>query len=117
MATTPKALPPTLTRFDPTSGPVGLQIVITGTHFLGATAVEFNGVPAARFEVVSGTSIEAVVPAEATTGPISVVAPGGTAVSAESFTVIDSGIGSRLFVPIVLRSQGTDCRILVYLPS
>ena len=83
-----------------------MRITLTGTHLHGATAVEFNGVPAARFEVVSGTSIEAVVPSVATSGSISVVTPGGTAVSADRFTVIDSGIRSRLFVPIVLRAQG-----------
>ena len=105
-ATTLEVLPPTLTRFAPTRGPVGMRITITGAHFHGARAVEFNGVPAARFEVVSGRNIEAVVPAEATSGPISVVTPGGTAVSADHFTVIDSGIASRLFVPIVLRAQG-----------
>ena len=104
--TTLVARPPTLTRFTPTRGPVGTRVTLTGTHFLGATAVLFNGVPAARFEVVSGTSIEAVVPVEATSGPISVITPGGTGVSAESFTVIDSGIRSRLFVPIVLRATG-----------
>ena len=106
MATTPKPLPPTLTRIAPTRGPVGTRVNLTGTHFLGATAVSFDGVPAARFEVVSGTSIEAVVPPGATSGPISVVAPGGTAVSADPFTVTDTGIHSRLFVPIVLRTQG-----------
>ena len=106
IARTLEPLPPTLTRFTPTIGPVGVQVKITGAHFIGATAVEFNGISAARFEVVSETSIEAVVPAGATSGPISVVAPGGTAVSAHPFTVIDSGIGNRLFIPIVLRSQG-----------
>ena len=97
---------PTVTDFVPTKGPAGTEVTITGTNFLGATAVAFNGVPAARFEVLSGMSIKAVVPPGASSGPISVVAPGGTAVSADSFTVIDSGISSRLFVPIVLRSQG-----------
>ena len=106
MATTPKVLPPTLARFNPTSGPIGVPVTIAGIHFLGATAVEFNGVPAARFEVVSGTRIEAVVPSGATSGPVRVVAPGGTVESADPFTVIDSGIGRRLFVPIVLRSPG-----------
>ncbi len=104
--TTLAALPPTLTRFTPTRGPAGTQVTLTGIHLLGATAVLFNGVPAARFEVVSGTSIEAVVPLEAASGPISVMTPGGTGVSAESFTVTDSGSRSGLFVPIVLRSQG-----------
>ena len=97
--------PPTLTRFTPATGPAGTRVTLTGTHFLGATDVRFNGVSAVEFEVVSGTNIEAVVPRGATSGPISVVTPGGMAVSAEPFTVT-TGIGSRLFVPVVLRSQG-----------
>ena len=97
--------PPTLTGFTPATGPAGTRVTLTGTHFLGATAVRFNGVGAVEFEVVSGRSIEAVVPRGATSGPISVVTPGGMAVSAEHFTVT-TGIGSRLFVPVVLRSQG-----------
>ena len=68
--------PPTLTRFSPTRGPVGTQVTLTGTHFFEATAVRFNGIDASGFEVVSGASIEAVVPQEATSGPISVVTPG-----------------------------------------
>ena len=97
--------PPTLTGFTPTTGPAGTRVTLTGTHFLDATDVRFNRVSAVMFEVVSGTSIEAVVPPGATSGPISVVTPGGTAVSAEYFTVT-TGIGSRLFVPIVLRAPG-----------
>ena len=97
--------PPTLTRFNPTRGPVGTQVTLTGIHLFEASAVRFNGVDASRFEVVSGTTIEAVVPPEATTGPISVVTPGGTALSADPFTVT-TGFHSRLFVPVVLRSQG-----------
>ena len=104
-ATTLEAPPPTLTRFTPTTGPAGTRVTLTGTHFLGATDVRFNGVSAVVFEVLSGTNIEAVVPRGAIRGPISVVTPGGTAVSAEPFTVT-TGIGSRLFVPVVLRSQG-----------
>ena len=105
MATTLAVLPPTLTGFTPTSGPVGTEVTLTGTHFLGATAILFNRVSAPEFEIVSGTSIQVVVSPEATSGPISVVAPGGTAVSVDPFTVT-TGIRSRLFVPIVLRSQG-----------
>ena len=97
--------PPTLTRFNPTRGPVGTQVTLTGTHLFEASAVRFNGVDASRFEVFSGTSIEAVVPPEAATGPISVITPGGTAVSADPFTVT-AGFHSRLFVPVILRSQG-----------
>ena len=97
--------PPTLTRFNPTRGPTGIRVTLTGTHLFEASAVRFNGVDASRFEGVSGTSIEAVVPPEAATGPISVITPGGTAVSADPFTVT-AGFHSRLFVPVILRSQG-----------
>ena len=105
MATTLEALSPTMTQFTPTSGPVGTRVTLTGTKLFEATSIEFNGVSALEFEIVSGTRIEVIVPPGATSGPISVVAPGGTAVSAEYFTVT-TGIGSRLFVPIVLRAPG-----------
>ncbi len=97
--------PPTLTRFNPTQGPVGTRVTLTGAHLFEASAVRFNSVDASRFEVLSGTSIEAVVPPEATSGPISVATPGGTAVTDAPFTVT-TGFQSRLFVPIVLRAKG-----------
>ena len=108
MATTQAALPPTLTQFTPTTGPVGTRVTLTGTGFLGATDVLFNGVSAVEFEVVSGVSIEAVVPPGATSGPISVVTSAGTAVSTDPFTVTDGGSGSRLFVPVILTSAGRN---------
>ena len=36
------SLPPTVTSFTPTSGPVGTSVTITGTNFTGATQVQFN---------------------------------------------------------------------------
>ena len=85
-------LPPTtITSFNPTSGPVGSDVVITGTNLTGATNVEFSGVlapvPAAAFTVDSATQITATVPTGAITGPISVTTPGGAAASATNFTV------------------------------
>ena len=100
-----EVIAPTVTHFTPASGPAGTRVTLTGTGFLGATAVKFNGVDATSFEVHSGMNIEAVVPPRASSGPISVMAPGGTVVSTESFTVT-IGFGSRLFVPIVLRTRG-----------
>ncbi len=97
--------PPTLTRFGPTRGPVGIQVTLAGTHLFEASAVRFNGVDASQFEVVSGTTMEVIVPPGATSGPISVVTPGGTAVSIDPFTVT-TAFHSRVFVPIVLRSRG-----------
>ena len=103
-ATTPAAPEPTLTDFTPRRGPVGTMVTLTGTDFLGEVAVGFNGV-SAEVEVLSETSLEAIVPPEAASGPISVETVGGRAVSAESFTVT-TGIANRLFVPIVLSSRG-----------
>src|SRR5438445_3802236 len=78
--------PPTLTSFTPTSGPVGSSVTLSGTTFTGATAVRFNGV-SASFTVTSDTAIQATVPPGATTGPLHVTTPGGTATSTTNFTV------------------------------
>ena len=104
-ARTLAVMPLTLTGFSPKKGPVNTRVTVTGTKLFEATAVEFNGVNAPEFKIVSGTRIEIIVPQGASSGPIRVVAPGGTATSTEHFTVT-TGFRSRLFVPIVLRSQG-----------
>ncbi len=82
---------PTVTSFTPTSGPVGTSVNITGTNFTGATAVKFNGFSATSFTVTSSTQITgAIVPNNATTGPISVTTPSGTGTSTTNFTVTTS---------------------------
>jgi len=78
--------PPTITGFTPTSGPVGTTVTVNGTNLNRATEVRFNGTPA-TFTIVSATQLRAVVPIGATTGGISVVNPGGAAVSATAFRV------------------------------
>src|SRR5437867_6188985 len=82
---------PTITSFTPTSGPVGTNVTISGTNFTGATVVMFNGVSAAPFSVTSATAIQDTVPTGATTGPLSVTTPGGTATSTSVFTVTNTG--------------------------
>ena len=78
---------PTITSFAPTVGSVGRSVVITGTNFAGTTAVKFNGTTAV-FTVNSATQITTTVPAGATTGPITVTNPLGTATSATNFTLV-----------------------------
>ncbi len=77
---------PTITSFNPTSGPPGTSVTITGTNLSGFTSVTFGGAPAG---VTSSTptQIVATVPNNAVTGPIAVTTPNGTATSATNFTV------------------------------
>jgi uncharacterized repeat protein (TIGR03803 family) len=70
------------------SGKVGSVIQILGTDLTGTTAVSFNGVPASTFTVVHGTFMEAMLPAGATTGPLTVTTPTGTLTSNVNFTVL-----------------------------
>jgi hypothetical protein len=92
------APPPVVTSFNPTVGPVGTVVVITGTSFSLASRVAFNGISALTFTLNSDTQITATVPAGATTGPISVTTPVSTGTSAASFTVIPAPIISS-FTP------------------
>jgi hypothetical protein len=83
------ASPPTITGFSPTSGPLGTSVTINGSGLTGATSVTFNSV-SASFTLTSDTAIQATVPAGATTGPVSVTTPGGTATSANNFSVVSA---------------------------
>jgi large repetitive protein len=77
---------PTVSSFTPTTGWPGSSVTVTGSGFGGTTAVSFNSA-AATFTVTSGTQLTAIVPAGASSGPISVTTPGGTSLSTASFTV------------------------------
>ncbi len=78
---------PVITSFSPASGPIGTNVVITGSGLTGATKVSFGGVAATNYKVTSPTQITATVPAGAKTGKIAVVTKGGTANSQLTFTV------------------------------
>lgn len=67
---------PTITSFSPTSGATGASIVITGTNFTTATAVNFGGDAAASFVVNSTNQITAVV-AGGNSGGVTVTNPDG----------------------------------------
>lgn len=102
---------PALSGLSPSHGSPGTTIQLTGSNLGGAGAVAFNGHAAFSFTVASASQIQAVVPGDATTGPIQVTTPTGTATSA-TFTVdpaqapVVSGFG-----PIVL-SPGTVVNLL-----
>jgi hypothetical protein len=95
---------PTIASFDPSHGAVKATVTITGTGFIGATDVEFNGTPAS-FTVPSDTQTTATVPQGATTGPISITTPGGTAASSTDFTVDTTTVKHRRSVSLHLRNH------------
>jgi plastocyanin len=77
---------PSISGFVPASGGPGTSVTVSGSGFTNATDVRFNGT-SASFSIVSDTQITATVPSGATSGPISVTGPGGTGMSAASFSV------------------------------
>ena len=80
----PKPAPQAL-AFHPSSGPPGTPILIWGNNLLAAS-VHFNGTPAKAHS--SGPNyVIATVPAGATTGPLTVITPGGSSTTTASFTV------------------------------
>ncbi len=78
---------PGILGFVPSSGKVGTKVTIGLGPYIGATSVQFNGTTA-TFKVPGSEFISTTVPAGATSGPISVTTPGGTAKSKQSFTVV-----------------------------
>ena len=78
---------PEVTSFTPTSGLTGTSVTITGNSFTGTTKVTFGGVAATSYKAKSDTTVDALVPTGAVTGPIAVTTAGGTGTSTTKFTV------------------------------
>jgi hypothetical protein len=85
-------LPPTVTGVSPNTGLSGgdTAVTITGTNFLGATAVKFGTITVTNFTVVSNTEITLTDPADPAGGTVdvTVTTPVGTSAtsSADQFT-------------------------------
>jgi len=82
----PSGLSPAISGFNPTAGPVGTPVTVTGTGFWGLTNVTFNGT-AASFTVQSASQFTTTVPAAAADGPITAMNSAGTGASATHFDV------------------------------
>jgi hypothetical protein len=78
---------PTISSFSPASGPVGTSVLINGTNLSAVTGVQFNGVVASVWRIVSATQISATVPLGAATGAIRVSTATASATSSTAFTV------------------------------
>ena len=84
--------PPTFTGvgFTPAIGYPGQPVTLNGTNFTGATSVLFNGATASFTNALTNNvdlRITAIVPPEATSGPITIVTPHGNATSTAIFQV------------------------------
>jgi hypothetical protein len=77
---------PHVYSFTPAGGKPGDSITLSGVGFGTATAVQFHSV-AASFTVENNSTLTAVVPATATTGPIMVASPFGADTSDAEFFV------------------------------
>ena len=105
---------PSVSGFLPASGPVGTVVVISGSHFSGATAVAFHGTPSTSFSVNSDGQISAAVPSGASSGVISITTPGGSADSSSAFTV---SAGTSVHVPLVWQARGVGGGGAMYGPT
>ncbi|CAN7403178.1 IPT/TIG domain-containing protein [Aminobacter sp. LjRoot7] len=83
---------PTVTSITPTAGPTsgGTTVIITGTNFSAASAVNFGGTAATGFAINSATQITATSPAGTGTVDVTVTSPGGTSATtaADQFTYV-----------------------------
>ena len=77
---------PSVKFAQPQTAKPGATIRLTGNYLLGLSAVSFNGTPA-TFTAVNVNYAYAVVPAGATTGPITVTTPNGSYTTKSDFTV------------------------------
>ncbi|MBB6609622.1 IPT/TIG domain-containing protein [Pontibacter sp. Tf4] len=78
---------PTISNFSPISGPVGTEVVITGSGFATANMVYVGSEATLAFEILSDTQIKVSVPATASNGRIQVHTSVGAASSSTNFTV------------------------------
>jgi len=78
---------PQVTGFNPTSGPAGTPVTVTGVSLTQVNQVSIGGVQATSFTVNSDTQLTVTVPTSARTGKIGVGTPGGEAASPTNFTV------------------------------
>jgi uncharacterized repeat protein (TIGR01451 family) len=90
---------PYVTGFYPESVAPGDNVTINGVRLTGATSVAFNGV-AASFVVTADTLIQALVPATAKSGPVTIATPLGTTISEMHLTIIGPAPTITDFTPV-----------------
>jgi hypothetical protein len=90
---------PTITSFVPTSAGAGASITITGTNFTGVSAVTLGGTAVSSFQVLSLTTILAVV-GSGSTGALSISTSGGFA-SLAGFTYLNNSLSVTSMTAVI----------------
>jgi len=85
------AILPEIYSFSPNIGPAGTVVTINGTSLFDVTNVLFNGA-SAPVSNPSASQLRVTVPADATSGPLTVVTPYGADASSNSFTATKSSL-------------------------
>jgi uncharacterized repeat protein (TIGR01451 family) len=75
---------PVIASFSPSNGVRGTSVTLNGANFTSLTSVKFNGV-AASYQSTSITELTAIVPADASSGLITVTSASGVATSPSLF--------------------------------
>lgn len=82
------AAAPSISALSPAKAVQGTTVTISGSGFVNGASVSFNGAAASLVTFVGSTRLKAVVPTGATSGPIRVTVPAGSADSAAPFVVL-----------------------------
>ena len=112
----PVSTVPSITGFSPTSASVGAVVTVTGTNLTSssggppqlALAQQGGGTIAAPLATFTATSVGLVIPAGATTGPITVSVAGQSATSTSALSIVPSQSYTIAAVPstaTVIRGQ------------
>ena len=103
---------PALTSFTPFRGPTGSIVTITGHNLSGASAVSFNGTTSTNFTINNDSTLIVTVPEGATTGPVRVTTPWGSAQSQIQFIVTaKADLGLQMMTDTNTPVAGSDITV------
>jgi hypothetical protein len=110
---------PTISSFTPTTGGPGTLVTITGTGFMGATAVRIGSFTIANYTVVSASSITLAIPSGLgnVNGFLMVDTPSGTATSALTFNLVLATLASQALPGLTVFPNPATDYISVELPQ
>jgi hypothetical protein len=110
---------PTISSFTPTTGGPGTLVTITGTDFMGVTAVRIGSLAITDYTVVSASTITLVIPSGTgiANGFITVVTPSGTATSTSAFDLVLATLASQALPGLTVFPNPATDYISVELPQ